>query len=77
MAEVLAQHPTTGEVSDTLDVTMDSSGMLYIITSQETQTGIIIHRYAWEGVVKMVGMLEAAAKERAERWVLEHQDDKD
>jgi len=57
-------------------VNLTKSGLLIMITDHEGNQ-VLVHRYAWEGVVAAVKELYAQEARQAQVWLATHRDDQD
>ncbi len=75
MAVVEARRPD-GKLIELTEVNLMKSGLLIVITDPDGHQ-VLIHRYAWEGVVKAVNDLFEEEKRQAQEWLATHKDDTD
>ena len=74
IVSVVEARMPDGRLTELAEVNLTKSGLLIMITDDEGHQ-VLIHRYAWDGVVKAVEELFAEEKRQAQEWLRLHGDE--
>ncbi|HLZ64348.1 MAG TPA: hypothetical protein VKR06_46050 [Ktedonosporobacter sp.] len=71
---VIEARAPDGHLIELTEVNLSKCGLLIMITDPDGNQ-VLVHRFAWDGMVKAIQDLFAEEKRQAQEWLREHEEE--